>query len=75
MKKVNIACKLWKWTNSRINSLEYYMIAIHHENTNSLEARDGFIQPIFYKRFDHFSLQIRQNASKKQWSAVTSLGE
>ena len=26
---------------------------------NSLRARDGFIQPIFYKRFDGFSLQIR----------------
>ena len=31
----------------------------------SLGARDGFIQPIFYKRFDRFSLQIRQNALKK----------
>ena len=26
---------------------------------NSIRARDGFIQPIFYKRFDCFSLQIR----------------
>ena len=42
---------------------------------NSLGACDGFIQPISYKRFDHFSLQIRQNALKKQWSPVTTLGE
>ena len=31
----------------------------------SLAAREGFIQPIFYKRFDHFSLQIKQKALKK----------
>ena len=40
----------------------------------SLGARDGFTQPI-YKSFDRFSLSITQNALKKQWSAVTSLGE
>ena len=45
------------------------------KNFNSLEARDGFIQPIFYKRFDRFSLSNRHNGLKKQWSAVTSLGE
>ena len=27
-------------------------------------ARDGFTQPIFYKRFNHFSFSIRQNALK-----------
>ena len=31
----------------------------------SLGARYGFTQHIFYKKFDHFSLQIRQNALKK----------
>ena len=35
----------------------------------SLGARDEFIQPIFYKRFERFSLKIRQNGLKKQWSA------
>ena len=43
--------------------------------TISLGSRDGFTQPIFYKRFESFSLYIRQNELKKQWSAVTSLGE
>ena len=28
----------------------------------SLGAHDGFTQPIFYKRFDRFSLYIKQNA-------------
>ena len=42
---------------------------------NSLGARDEFIQPIFYKRFDRFSFWIRKNGLKKQWSAVTSPGE
>ena len=41
----------------------------------SLGARDGFTKLIFYKRFDRFSLEIRQNALRKQWSTVTSLGE
>ena len=41
----------------------------------SLGARYGFIQPIFYKRFDHFGFLVRQNGLKAQWSAVTSLGE
>ena len=40
-----------------------------------LGASDGFTQPIFSKRFDRFSLQIRQNGLKKQWSDVTSLGK
>ena len=36
---------------------------------NSLGACDGFTRPIFYKRFDRFNLQMRQNVFKKQWSA------
>ena len=45
------------------------------ENPCSLGARVGYIQPIFYKRFDPFSLQIRKTGLKKQWSAGTPLGE
>ena len=41
--------------------------------TISLGACGGFIQRIFYKRPDHFNLQIRQNGLKKQSSAATTL--
>ena len=32
------------------------LVTFTEEIPNSLRARDGFIQPIFYNRFDCFSL-------------------
>ena len=34
----------------------FYDLSYMINHINSLGARDGFIQPIFYKRFDRFSL-------------------
>ena len=41
--------------------LHFEILGLH----NGLGARDGFIQPIFYKRFDRFSFSIRKNGLKK----------
>ena len=40
-------------------ALDFKNLSQYCSHSNSLRARDGFIQPTFYKRFDCFSLQIK----------------
>ena len=60
--------------HASLNAFHKIRIGIE-QGSNSLGARDGFIQPIFYKRFDHFSLLIRQNAFKKTVVSCDVTGE
>ena len=44
--RINTSIDVWE------NTMEYFLKNLNY----SLRARDGFIQSIFYKRFDRFSL-------------------